>query len=105
MGQKSNTLNVDRREPNAGTIMNPETMKKFHTLHELLQGIRIPTEFLPVKPYLIFIFKMYEYGDETDFNYFDTFNQTVYGMKLNDIGFIVCIEDSGVQGEFSNLFS
>ncbi|MEK5163213.1 hypothetical protein NYE69_12850 [Paenibacillus sp. FSL R5-0527] len=105
---KELSLNIDRKDPQVGTIMNPETMEKFHTLHMLLQGIRFPTQYLPVKPYSIFIFKMYEYDDgdwdESNFNYFDSYIQTVYGMKMNDIGFILCIEDSGVQEEFGKEY-
>lgn len=97
---KELSLDKDRKDPSAGKIMTPEAMGKFKMLHYLLQGIRIPTEFSPVKPYSIFIFKMYEYKDESNFDYFDSYIQTVFGMKMNDIGFIVCIEDSGVQGEF-----
>jgi hypothetical protein len=105
---KELSLNFDRKDPLAGTIMKPEAMEKFHTLHMLLQGIRCPTQYLPVKPYSIFIFKMYEYDDgdwdESNFNYFDSYIQTVYGMKMNDIGFILCIEDSGVQAEFGKEY-
>jgi hypothetical protein len=101
---KELSLNVDRRDPMAGKIMSPEAMKKFQTLHMLLQGIRFPTEYMPIKPYSIFIFKMYEYEkddwQESNFNYFDSYIQTVFGMKMNDIGFILCIEDSGVQADF-----
>jgi hypothetical protein len=47
---------------------------------------------------------MYEYEkddwQESNFNYFDSYIQTVFGMKMNDIGFILCIEDSGVQADF-----
>jgi len=107
---KEMSLNIDRRDPIAGTIMSTETMEKFNTLHMLLQGIRFPTQYVPVKPYSIFIFKMYEYGDEdwdeSNFNYFDNYLSTVFGMKMNDIGFILCIEDSGVQSEFgTNYFN
>jgi hypothetical protein len=106
MFYKELSLNIDRRDPRAGTIMSPESMEKFQTLHMLLQGIRVPTEYIPVKPYSLFMFKMYEYGeedwDESNFNYFDSYVQTVYGMKMNDIGFILCIEDSGVQTAFGN---
>ncbi|WP_197260858.1 hypothetical protein [Brevibacillus laterosporus] len=105
---KELSLNIDRRDPMAGTIMSPEAMEKFHTLHMLLQGIRFPTQYVPVKPYSIFIFKMYEYEDEdwdeSNFNYFDSYIQTVYGMKMNDIGFILCIEDSGIQAEFGENY-
>jgi len=101
---KELSLKIERRDPMAGTIMSPEAMEKFRTLHMLLQGVRFPTEYIPVKPYSLFIFKMYEYGDEdwdeSNFNYFDSYIQTVYGMKMNDIGFVLCIEDSGVQTEF-----
>lgn len=98
---KELSLNKDRKDPNAGKIMTAESMERFSTLHILLQGIRIPTKFLDIKPYSIFIFKMYEYenGDRRNFNYFDSYNQNIYGMKMNDIGFIMCIEDSGVHGE------
>ncbi|WP_433595448.1 hypothetical protein [Lysinibacillus xylanilyticus] len=105
---KEMSLNIDRRDPLAGTIMNPETMEKFKTLHLLLQGIRIPTQYIPVKPYSLFVFKMYEYDDddwdESNFNYFDNYFSTVFGMKMNDIGFILCIEDSGVQSEFGKKY-
>jgi hypothetical protein len=105
---KELSLNIDRKDPTAGTIMSLEAMKKFETLHLLLQGIRFKTEYTPVKPYSIFIFKMYEYEDkdwdESNFNYFDSYNQTVYGMIMNDIGFILCIEDSGVQAEFGKEY-
>ncbi|MHC0036902.1 hypothetical protein [Pseudoneobacillus sp. C159] len=101
---KELSLAVDKRNPAGGTIMSPEAMKKFQTLHMLLQGIRFPTEYISVKPYSIFIFKMYQYEEddwqESNFNYFDSLIQTVYGMKIGDIGFILCIEDSGVQAEF-----
>ncbi|ULO08951.1 hypothetical protein H1230_09350 [Paenibacillus sp. 19GGS1-52] len=105
---KELSLNIDRKDPVAGTIMSLEAMGKFNTLHMLLQGIRFPTQYVPVKPYSIFIFKMYEYEDsdwdELNFNYFDSYIQTVYGMKMNDIGFILCIEDSGVQAEFGEKY-
>lgn len=101
---KELSLNYDRKDPAAGTIMSPGAMEKFHTLHLLLQGIRFPTQYTPVKPYSLFTFKMYEYEDdcwyESNFNYFDSYLQTVFGMKMSDIGFILCIEDSGVQKEF-----
>lgn len=105
---KELSLKIDRKDPVAGTIMSPEEMEKFHTLHLLLQGIRFPTQYMPVKPYSIFIFKMYEYENEdwqeSNFNYFDSYYSTVFGMKMKDIGFILCIEDSGIQAEFGKKY-
>ncbi|NOG29056.1 hypothetical protein [Lysinibacillus fusiformis] len=107
MYYKEMSLNIDRKDPSAGTIMDPETMRKFETLHMLLQGIRFPTKYAPVKPYSIFIFKIYEYGEEdyeSNFNYFDSYYSTVFGMQMNDIGFVLCIEDSGIQSEFGKIY-
>lgn len=107
MYYKEMSLNINRKDPDAGKITDPETMRKFETLHMLLQGVKFPTKYVPVKPYSIFIFKMYEYeeGDyESNFNYFDSYYSTVFGMKMNDIGFVLCIEDSGVQSEFGKKY-
>ncbi|MEK4433794.1 hypothetical protein [Paenibacillus sp. FSL K6-2862] len=83
---KELSLHIDRKNPVTGTIMSPEAMERFNTLHLLLQGIRFPTQYIPVKPYSIFIFRMYEYKDEdwdeSNFTYFDSYIQTVYGMKV-----------------------
>lgn len=97
---KELTLNVDRRNPDLGKITTPEVMERFRTLHFLLQGIRIKTQFTPVKPYSLFIFKVKETENPINrFDYIDNYSQQVYSMRMGDIGFVICFEDSSLHKE------
>lgn len=96
---KELSLNVDRSNPVLGTITTPEIMERFKTLHLVLQGTRKLTQYEPVKPYSLFIFRTQQNGDPTDFDYMDDYHTQVYAMRMGDIGFVICLEDSSVQRE------
>ncbi|MGG0552510.1 hypothetical protein ABEY55_07960 [Priestia aryabhattai] len=102
---KELSLNVDRRNPSLGTITTPEIMRRFNSLHTLLQGIRIKTEFLQAKPYSLFIYKVKEDEDpKNNFDYADSYEQQVYSMILGDIGFVICFEDASMNREYGENF-
>lgn len=102
---KELSLNVDRRNPELGTITTPKIMERFRSLHTLLQGIRIKTQFSPVKPYSLFIYKLKEDDDpKQNFDYSDSYGQQVYSMRLGDIGFVICFEDASLNREYGGDF-
>lgn len=97
---KELSLNLDRRNPYLGSITTPDIMKRFRTLHMLLQGVRIQTNYMKVKPYSLFIFKTLKYDNRMDFDYLDSYHQQVYSMRMGDIGFVISLEDSSVQKKY-----
>lgn len=91
---KELSLLIDRKEPSLGTILPPETVKKFGTLHLLLQSIRIPTQFAKPYPWSIFVFK-YEHDS---FHYMNDMPHQCFSMKFGTVGITVVFEDAGAVG-------
>jgi hypothetical protein len=91
---KELSLLLDRKNPNLGTILPPETVKKFGTLHMLLQSIRIPTQFAKPYPWSIFVFS-YECED---FHYMNDMAYQSFSIKFGRVGITVVFEDAGAVG-------
>lgn len=91
---KELSLLHDRREPHLGTIMHPDTIERYRTLHMLLQSIRIPTEFREPRPWSIFVFKY----EGTDFDYINDIQSQCFSVKLGTVGVSVVFEDCGAVG-------
>jgi len=48
------SLSLERKDPEKGSITNPNLLKEFETFYGFLQSIRTPFEFLNFKPWSIF---------------------------------------------------
>ena len=96
---KELSLKIDRTKKASDTILLPEVLESYATLHLFLQSIRVKTEFLAPEPWSIFIFN---YTDQT-FNYTDDLVGLSFSMKLGRHGVTITFEDSSVIGQFLAL--
>ena len=68
-------------------------MHKFGNLHLMLQALIRPVEFEGVLPWTIRVFPVNNPADT--FIYRDEINTLVFSLRMNDFGFIVCLQDNG----------
>lgn len=99
----------DRRNPSAGYILSEEKLRRYANLHDFLQSVRVPFEFINFKPWSIFVFKTHSYSDRRDFEYRRAQHEIgmlVMSIRMNGIGVIVCLEDFGrQQSDFSEYYA
>ncbi len=97
---KELSLNKDLRNPLLGTIISPEILEKFETLHFFLQSIRVKFEFKNFLPWSIFILKSHTYDNpKENFDYHDEIFNLTFSIRMGEICIFACLEDSGAQKE------
>lgn len=87
-------LNVDRTDPEKGTITNPEYLKSFYSYFLFLQGIRKKHSFKDFFPASIYLFKTQKptrIEDQWDFA--DNQNVLFISMRMGEIGIISALQD------------
>jgi hypothetical protein len=91
------SLNVDRSTPSKGTIIAPDVLENYATLHAFLQSTRKPFEFVGFHPWSIFVVKAITYGGALDFDFRDNLVGMTIAVRMNGVGILACLEDSGTQ--------
>lgn len=95
---KELSLLADRRNPSFGTIMTPEVLEKYRSLHGFLQSVRTHFEFMQIKPWSIFVVETMAYDDLTlNFNYHDNINGLTFSIRMGGIGIVASFEDASAQ--------
>lgn len=93
---KDLSLLLDRSNPDLGTILTPDVIESYHSLHLFLQSIRVNTVFTQPNPWSIFIFN---YEDDS-FHYMNEINSLCFSIKLGDIGITIAYEDNNVIEDY-----
>lgn len=92
--QELNLL-YNRKDPEAGFILDAHQIFHFRTLHYFLQGIRGKVSFENFFPGSVFVFKLDDLGHESLFDYMDNPNLWTIAFKLGTVGIIGCFYDNG----------
>jgi hypothetical protein len=87
------SLALDRSKPELGSIITPEFIKDYRTLHGFLQSIIRPIEFREFFPGSIFVFELEELLEIDDFDYSDNFVGMTFCIRMKNIGIIACLKD------------
>lgn len=99
-------LPLDRRAPNAATILHNDDMERFQMLHYILQASRVPMRFSGVDsdiPASLFVFDLLE-PEELSFDYRDNFvGKTLY-LRMGQIGLLACFDMGAQTCEGHNFF-
>jgi hypothetical protein len=105
--RKDITILLDQRNPENGSLIEPYLANRYFNLQAWLQLLKIkklPSFETPI--YSLFTFKM---RNNTGFDNFDFSDHYITGtlmMRLNDIGFIICLGDNGGQSfYFKNIYN
>lgn len=93
------SLSLERKDPEKGSITNPDLLKDFKTFYFFLQSIRAPFEFIDFKPWSIFIFNLHIYDNLSQFDYRDSFIFMTFSIRMGNIGIIACLGDNGAQDD------
>ncbi len=87
-------LNLDRADPDKGTITNPEYLKSFYSHFLFLQGIRKLHTFNDFFPASIYIFKTQKPNSIKDqWDFVDSQITPFISIRLGEIGIIGVLED------------
>lgn len=96
------SLQYDIRDRSKGFITTPELLKMIDYLHEFLQSIRVPFNFVDFKPWSIFVYEIYKAKDD-EFCYQSITNPNgtvVLSLQMGNIGLISCHNDFEVLQMF-----
>ena len=93
--RKEIALSLDQRCPDKGSILPPEVVASYKSLHLFLQGIRHNHVFVDDVPFSVLLCNLHGVGAEFDFR------DQIYGytaaFKMGDVGLIVSFEDGGLS--------
>lgn len=85
----------DIKDPNSEMIIKPRDLKRFESLHILLQSSRFKINFHGDKPWSIFIFNMQHLNNKYDFDFHDIYEVAVISIRIGDTGIVACLGDDG----------
>jgi len=87
-------LNVDRANPEDGTILNEEYLKSFYNHFLFLQGIRKKHKFSDFFPASFFLFKTQKpKSKEKQWDFIDNQNKLFISIRMGEIGIISVLQD------------
>ena len=78
---------------------NAALVRRFQAFFQLLQGLRVPTEYADFVPGSIFVLEVDPTEDVTPFEYDDDLNTLVFSIKLDNVVLIACLVDIGLIGQ------
>ena len=78
---------------------NAALVRRFQAFFQLLQGLRVPTEYADFVPGSIFVLEVDPIEDVTPFEYDDDLNTLVFSIKLDKAVLVVCLVDIGLVGQ------
>ena len=78
---------------------NAALVRRFQAFFQLLQGLRVPTEYADFVPGSVFILEAAPEEDIIPFEYDDDLNTLVFSIKLDKAVLIACLVDIGLVGQ------
>ena len=94
-------LKQDRASLASDTILTKEDLEYYRSVHNFLQSVWVPMEFVGFKPWSLFMFRLHPpRSPMLAFNYRDSITSTVVSAELDEIGIIICMQDNGTQRDW-----
>ena len=78
---------------------NAALLRKFQAFFQLLQGLRVPTEYADFVPASVFVLEVDPTEDIVPFEYDDDLNTLVFSIKLDNSVLVACLVDIGLIGQ------
>ncbi|MBF9239178.1 hypothetical protein I2I05_17370 [Hymenobacter sp. BT683] len=78
---------------------NAALVRRFQAFFQLLQGLRVPTEYADFVPGSVFVLEADAAEDVTPFEYDDDLNTLVFSIKLDKTVLVACLVDIGLIGQ------
>ena len=78
---------------------NAALVRRFQAFFQLLQGLRVPTEYADFVPGSVFVLEADPAEDVTPFEYDDDLNTLVFSIKLDKTVLVACLVDVGLVGQ------
>lgn len=78
---------------------NAALVRRFQAFYQLLQGLRVPTEYADFVPGSVFVLEADPAQDVTPFEYDDDLNTLVFSIKLDKTVLVACLVDIGLVGQ------
>ncbi len=78
---------------------NAALVRRFQAFFQLLQGLRVPTEYADFVPGSVFVLEADPTEDVTLFEYDDDLNTLVFSIKLDKAVLVACLVDIGLIGQ------
>ena len=78
---------------------NAALVRRFQAFFQLLQGLRVPTEYADFVPGSIFVLEADPAEDVIPFEYDDDLNTLVFSIKLGKTVLVACLVDIGLVGQ------
>jgi hypothetical protein len=78
---------------------NAALVRRFQAFYQLLQGLRVPTEYADFVPGSVFVLDADPTEDVTPFEYDDDLNTLVFSIKLDKAVLVACLVDIGLVGQ------
>jgi hypothetical protein len=78
---------------------NAALLRKFQAFFQLLQGLRVPTEYADFVPASVFVLEIDPAEDVTPFEYDDDLNTLVFSIKMDRTLLVACLVDIGLIGQ------
>lgn len=99
------SLLLDRRDPVAGTITDPELMRQFELHHYFLQSCRVRMTFEDDFPASIFVYDTKEpTGREHGWDFRDNLTSMFVSCRVGRVGFVATLQDGGAQRLCDGLY-
>ena len=77
---------------------NAALLRKFQVFFQLLQGLRVPTEYADFAPASVFVLEVDPAEDATPFEYDDDLSTLVFSIKIGRAVVVACLADIGLIG-------
>ena len=78
---------------------NAALVRRFQAFFQLLQGLRVPAEYVDFVPGSVFVLEADSIEDFTPFEYDDDLNTLVFSIKLDKTVLVACLVDIGLVGQ------
>ena len=78
---------------------NAALVRRFQAFFQLLQGLRVPTEYADFVPGSVFVLEADPAEDVMPFEYDDDLNTLVFSIKLGKTVLVACLVDIGLIGQ------
>jgi hypothetical protein len=75
---------------------NAALLRRFRTFFQLLQGLRVPTEYADFVPGSVFVLETDPTFEQPAFEYDDDLNTLVFSIKLDQAVIVACLMDTGL---------
>ncbi len=90
------SLLVNRREPEAGYLLDKEVMEDFRALHGFIQSARMEIKFEGFFPGSIFVFDVDLPEGFQPYDYSDNPVGMTICIRMGNVGIIACLKDNGM---------